>query len=425
MKNKIFIIVTMIILSSSMIFAQGTTESSQQDKPIKLTIWDRNQPIGEVVDLFNEEMAKQGKNITAEFELIPYDQQVSKFLSALNAGTAPDIYSLDLVQFPYFISIGAFTDISDVYNAMPYKKSLPTGMLPVGSKDGKIYALPYELDVSTILYNKGMFREAGLDPESPPETWDEFLVAAKALTKDTNNDGIIDQWAFSELGTDAGSYMFWFMPWVWGNGGSMFDNSGNVTLNSNATKETLQFWYDLIYKYKVAPKSSVQWTSGDRYNAFVAGKIAMYLGGNFNIASLRTDAPNLDIGIAFMPRNRDANNYTFGGGNMLAITSQTENVEAAKEFIKFAYQDNVLIETYAPKMALLPRSDLYDNKYYDEIPQMADYARILKGARTPVSLKYNQIYEPILYYFQGALLDQIPVNEAIEKCSQEITKIMK
>ncbi len=425
MKKKILIISAMIILSSSLIFAQGNSESNQQNKPITLTIWDRNQTIGEVVDLFNEEMAKQGKNITAEFELIPYDQQVSKFLSALNAGTAPDIYSLDLVQFPYFISIGAFADISDVYKAMPYKESLPNGMLPVGSKDGKIYALPYELDVSTILYNKELFREAGLDPETPPETWDEFLIAAKALTKDKNNDGITDQWAFSELGTDAGSYMFWFMPWVWGNGGSMFDNSGNVTLNSSATKETLQFWYDLIYKYKVAPKSSVQWTSGDRYNAFVAGKIAMYLGGNFNIASLRTDAPDLDIGIAFMPRNRDASNYTFGGGNMLAITSQTKNLEAAKEFINFAYQDDVLIETYAPKMALLPRSDLYDNKYYDEIPQMADYARILKGARTPVSLKYNQIYEPVLYYFQGALLDQIPVNEAIEKCSQEITKIMK
>jgi len=425
MKKTIAILFTVFILSTSIIFAQGSAEARTKKDTTVITVWDRNQTIGEIVDLFNKSMEEEGKNIQANFELIPYDQQVSKFLAALNAGTAPDVYSLDLVQFPYFISIGAFTDISDIYKEMSFKNSLPEGMKPVGSKDGKIYALPYELDVSTILYNKNMFREAGLDPESPPETWDEFLVASKALTKDFDGDGIIDQWAFSELGTDAGSYMFWFMPWVWGNGGSMFDDVGNVVLDSPETKETLQFWYDLIYKYKVAPKSSVQWTSGDRYNAFVAGKIAMYLGGNFNITSLRDDAPNMEIGISFMPRNRDANNYTFGGGNMISISSQSKNVDAAKEFINFAYNDEALIETYAPKMALLPRSDLYDNKYYKEIPQMADFARILKGARTPVSLKYNQIYEPVLYYFQGALLDQIPINEAVEKCSQEITELMK
>ena len=422
--KKLVFVVLICLITFAKVFAQGSNEITRKTEPVVLTVWDSNAGIEEVVNKFNEKMKSEGRNVKATFELIPYEQQVPKFMASLNAKTAPDIFSLDVVQYPYFISVGAFTDISDVYAAMPYRNCLPKGMLPVGSRDGKIYALPYELDLSTIIYNKDMFREAGLDPESPPQTWEEFTIASKALTKDFNGDGVTDQWAFAEVGNSGGGYMFWFMPWIWGNNGSMFDDEGNLTLNSPEVKETLQYWYDLIYKEKVAIKTSLNWGSGDRYNAFVAGKIAMYLGGNFNISSLKTDAPEMDFGVSLMPRNK-GQNASFAGGNMIGITSQCENVPEAKEFLAFAFSEEVLVETYAPNLALLPRADLYDNKYYKEIPQMEIFAEVLAASRTPVSLKYNLIYEPVLYYFQGSLLDKIPVDQAVEECAAEISKLIK
>jgi len=421
-KPLCFVIIVLITFTG--LFAQGGSETTKTAKPVTLTVWDSNVGIEGVVNKFNDKMKSEGRNVKAIFEQIPYEQQVPKFIASLNAKTAPDIYSLDVVQFPYFISIGAFTDITDVYQSMPYKDSLPKGMLPVGSKDGKIYALPYELDLSSIIYNKDLFREAGLDPENPPQTWDEFTIACRALTKDLNGDGITDQWAFAEVGNSGGAYMFWFMPWIWGNNGRMFDDSGNLVLNSPEVKETLQYWYDLIYKEKVAIETSLNWGSGDRYNAFVAKKIAMYLGGNFNISSLQTDAPDMDFGVCLIPRNK-GENTSFAGGNMMGITSQCPNVPEAKEFLKFAYDEDVLVETYAPNLALIPRADLYDNKYYEEIPQMAIFADILAASRTPVSLKYNLIYDPVLYYFQGALLDKIQVDKAVVDCTTEINRLIK
>ena len=403
------------------LFANGTVEEA---KTTTLTVWDRNAEMEGVVNLFNAEMEKTGQPIRAKFELIPHEQEVSKFMAAISAGTAPDIYSLDLVQFPYFISIGAFANIDDLYQSMPYKNSLPQDMLVVGAKDGKQYALPYEIDLSVVLYNKTMFREAGLDPDSPPETWDAFIKDAIALTKDKDNDGTIDQWGTALVGNDAGSYMFWFMPFVWGNNGNMFTDQGEVVFDSPEVRETLQMWYDLIHKYKVAPESSAQWSGGDRYNAFVAGQLGMFLGGNFNITSLKQDAPDLDFGVAFIPANK-GKPATFGGGNMIGITAQCKHYEAACKFIEYAYSEDVLLTNYAPKMALVPRSDLYDNKYYKQIPQMMDFARILKNARTPFSYKYNQIYDSVLYYLQGALLDKIPVNNAVTKCAEDITKVLK
>jgi len=388
-----------------------------------LILWDQKQQTEKIVKMFNEKMKEEGKDIEVKLEVIPYDQMVPKFMASLSAGRAPDLYGLDIVQFPYFISIGAFTDITEWAKGLPFFEELPKGMTQVGMLDGRIYALPYQIDLSTMLWNKDMFEAAGLDPEQPPKTWYELVEIGQKLTVDKDGDGIIDQWGFNLAGGGAGAYMFWFMPFVWGNGGAMFDNDGNVVLDSYETVQALQFWSDLIHEYKIVPESSVQYGSGDRYNAFVSGKLAMYLGGNFNITSLRKDAPDMEFGVTPIPKNR-GEYATFGGGSLLGITSQCENVEAAKEFMAFVYSDEAQIEAYAPDLQLLARPSLYDNKYYNEIPQMETFGEILGFARTPYSLMYNEIYDPVLYYFESVFLGKMDAETAVEKCTEEIKEIL-
>ncbi len=418
-----------MLLTATLLFAGGTQESGAADAgggqdAVTIRVWDRVQEMGDVVAMFNDKMESEGRSLRAEFELIPYEQQVPKFMSALSAGTAPDVYSLDLVQYPYFISIGAFLDITDRFNALPFKDELPAGILRLGSMDGRVYAMPYEIDVSHILYNKQMFRDAGLDPDQPPRTWDEMIEYSQALTVDRDGDGNNDQWGFALVGQTAGEYMFWFMPFVWNNGGRMFDDQGQVVFDSPETREALQFWYDLAHTYNVAPVSSAQWSPGDRYNAFVAGNLAMFLGGNFNITSILEDAPDLDFGVALMPRGR-GDYATFGGGNLVGITTQSEHPDEAWEFLQFAYSEDALVEAYGRRMALIPRRDLYDNEYYRQIPQMRQYAEFLNYAVTPYTFNYNQIYDPVIYNLQGALLGDIPVDDAVATAADEISKFVE
>ena len=49
--------------------------------------------------------------------------------------------------------------------------------------NGKLWAIPYRIETHGVIYNKDHFKEAGLDPDKPPKTWDELLAAAKAMTK--------------------------------------------------------------------------------------------------------------------------------------------------------------------------------------------------------------------------------------------------
>lgn len=389
-----------------------------------LILWDQLAATELIVEKFNEKMKEEGKDIEVKLELIPYDQMVPKFIASLSAGKAPDLYGMDLVQFPYFISIGAFVDITDWAHGLSFFEELPKGMVQLGMKGDRLYGLPYQIDLSTILWNKGMFEAAGLDPEQPPQTWYELVEMGQKLTLDKNGDGIIDQWGFNLAGGGAGAYMFWFMPFVWGNGGRMFDNDGNVVFDSYETVEAVQFWSDLIHKYKIAPESSVQYGSGDRYNAFVSGKLAMFLGGNFNITSLRKDAPDMEFGVTMIPKNR-GEFASFGGGSLLGITSQCENVEAAKEFVSFVFSREAQVEALAPNLQLLARPSLYDNQYYNEIPQMAKFAEILSYAQTPYSLKYNEIYDPVSYYFESAFLGKMDAETAVKKCAEAIKNILE
>ena len=150
----------------------------------------------------------------------------------------------------------------------------------------------------------------------------------------------------------------------------------------------------------------------------------IFLGGNFNITTLLNDAPNMNFGVAPIPKNRGEFS-SFGGGTLIGITSQCKHPELAEEFLSFAFQDEMLIETFAPNLLLLPRSSLYDNNYYNKVPQMKEFVKILEYAQTPKSTKYNELYDPIGYYFEAYLLNKIPLEEAVEKCQEEIEKIVK
>jgi multiple sugar transport system substrate-binding protein len=424
MKKLCLMMVLMLIMTS--LFFIGNVQAEKGVTTIR--VWDRQVFMETTVKMFNQKMEGEGKNIRAKFELIPYDQQVSKFMAALAAENAPDIYSLDLVQYPYFISsnINAFRDVTEEAKALPYFEELPQQMLALGMREGRIYALPASIDLSSLIWNKDLFKEAGLNPDEGPATWNELVKYGEKLTKDLDGDGVTDQWGFALAGGTGGAYMFYFLPFIWGNGGDMLSNDGTeILFNSSQTIEAVQFWKDLVYKYKIAPKSSINWSSADRYNAFVAGKLAMFLGGNFNILELEKDAPNLHYGITFIPKPESGQFSSFAGGDLIGITTQSKYPEAAWEFIKFYLSGENQIEVLAKQGVLPINPVLYDNEYFKTRPHYMEFAKFLSVARAPYSVKYNELYDPMQYSMEKALLDLMSVEDAIREAAEKMEKVIK
>lgn len=391
-----------------------------------IVVWDREVQTEQTVALFNEKMKAEGSDKRAEFQLVPYEQQTQLFLAALAAGNAPDVISLDIILHPYFNSIGAFLDITDRINALDYRSALPEGMLHLGEADGRYYGIPYTVDLSGLVWNKTLFREAGLDPERPPETWDELIEYAKILTQDFNNDGETDQYGFGIVGTSAGWQMFGFMPVVWSFGGDLLNEDGTeVLIDSPESIAALQMWVDLIRKHKVAPLNSATWQYSDVYNAFVTGRMAMMLSGNYNIITFKEDAPDLEFGITFIPRSSHGGHASFSGGNLMAIGRDTKQADLAWEFVEFAMSEDIQVEVWAKSGALPVRTDLFDNKYFAQDPAFAVFADVLEVARAPYSTRYNELYAPMLTAMQRAMMGEISPEQAYRDAAREMERVLQ
>ena len=132
-------------------------------------MWVRSEAEGflpKIVEAFNESSEHE-----ATLQVVPAAELVQKYGISAAGGSAPDALSLDLIFTPSFAAAGQLQDMTDFAESLPYFEHLSPGHLAVGTREGRIYGLPYSADSSVLLINKALYRRAGLDPESPPTTW--------------------------------------------------------------------------------------------------------------------------------------------------------------------------------------------------------------------------------------------------------------
>ncbi len=130
--------------------------------------------------------------------------------------------------------------------------------------DGKVYAYPSEGDTAWLWYRSDLLEEKGI---KVPETWDEYLEAAKALT----GDGIYG----AVIGAKPDEAMWDFMYYLFGMGGGILDENNKVIFNNEAGVKALTFYADLLNKYKVVPPDVVTYGYNEIQTSLQEGKVAM------------------------------------------------------------------------------------------------------------------------------------------------------
>lgn len=385
-----------------------------------LEFWSRFDFLQGAIDLYNEEAASSGKNIQVNFTTVPGDQLVNKLTTSLTGNSQPDVMSIDLIQCPYFNSLGAFVDLTDRFNELVYSEEFSPGMMQLGEYEGQQYQIPFAADDSALIWNKDIFEQAGLDPESPPATWDELVEFAVQATSSPDYFGI----AFDAQ--SGGTFMFRWMPFVWANGGSLLSEDGTEsTINSPEALEALQLWVDLINEYQTTPPGTHTWNGDDLRGAFQAGKVGMMIGGNFNIALLNRDAPDLSYGTALIPvPEAGGQSASFAGGDMMGILAGNEKVEEAWDLLEFLASEQVQVE-YLAQAGIIPvRTSFYENPYFEEEPAYQTFAQALDVARAPWTLKYNRLYDSFQANLQSALAGTMSPEEALERIESDHNEVL-
>ena len=392
----------------------STLWPSARAEEVKITVWslDRDiQPAPNLIKDFNN--LKTG--ITVEYRQIQFDDVVSEAMRAYSTGQAPDIIAVDNPEHVLFSSRGAFLDLTDMIAQSSVIKPdnyYPGPLKSVMWKE-RYFGVPKATNTIALYYNKDMFRAKGLDPDKPPQTWDELVDTARKLSDPAKNVYGI---TFSAKANEEGTFQF--LPWAQMGGG------GYDKINAPGAVKALEIWKTIIDE-KLASRDTLTRSQWDSTGTFNSGNAAMAISGPWELDRMVKEA-KFDWGVALLPLPETGSKRSSAMGDFnWAIFSKTQHPkEAFKVLEYFVSQDNRMFKDFGQLPA---RSDL-------AIPSTG---QPLKDAALKVfqeQLRYAQprgphpawpkISKAIQDAIQAALTGQMSPKEALDQADQKIKAVL-
>ena len=388
-----------------------------------LVWWTMNWNEQKAKDLAAEFM-KENPGISVRVEANVAGGLQSRILVALQSGSTPDLIDVQNgVNIP-LAETGKLEPLRDHLTAagVNFDDVLPAS-LDTATFNGELYGLPFQAEAHALIYNKGAYKEAGLDPDKPPQTWTEFLDYAKALTRTNSAGQKVYGYGVSGGGADQpGNALFRSLPFMWMNGGGILgpDNK-EVTINSPESVEAVKFYVDLFTTSKVSPPSTLENDSNALRRLFQVGNVAMIPGATSDIERIREAAPEIELGVAPLPHPDGKETAVILGGWNFIIPKDAPNKEAAIKLAAFmsnAGRQAAYTTTFPAAM-----SGLQAERFND--PLMDAHKTMLRHARPqPAIPQWGQIGQIYYNYLQEALLEGSTVQEAMNAAAEEIKSVL-
>ncbi len=307
----------------------------------------------------------------------------SNLLLQFAGGSAPDVVYVNFRSMNNYIQQGFLMPLNDRLAKQPeILKRVSPIIRNVIDVNGNYYALPYAQYVQALYYRKDLFHEAGLDPNSPPKTWDEFYYDCKAITNPKT--GV---WGFEWPGSADGT-AYWWCNFLWQAGGEVtqLNEKGHwvAAFNSPQGIAAIEFYRKLTAdKYKAGDiETAATLPNSSSYSSDRArGKVAMWFAYQSNVIANIADATAINpslVGIAPMPAG-PAGSANEINAAMWGISSQIRDPrvrDAAWQFITFMGSDDadrIRTQSYveAGLGNLINPSSLLKYGYGDEVGSMS------------------------------------------------------
>lgn len=374
----------------------------------------------------------QGKNLTAliaqynkEHPDVEVTQLVSssdrvlqKVLTAVRGGSPPDVAYMFGSWSPNIAKIPQVVDMSQYVDDPSWKwDDFYEGERQAATVGDKIVGIPALVDNLAIVYNKTLFKQAGVAPPTPDWTWDDFRAAAKKLTDPSKKQY---GWLIPADGTEDTVWHYDAMLWEAG-GDILNSDNTEAAFNSDAGVEALTMLQDMA----VTDKSVyLDTTNSNGTKLMNSGKIGMMVTGPWDLSSL----PDIDYGVQVMPTfaGSAAGHQTIAGpDNWVVFDNGSERKQAAVDFVRWLTAPEQVRTTSLATGDLPIResvgADASFRKQLDEnLPGSATFVENLsnvKKARPSVE-QYPAISEAMGQAIVSVLLGKAQPQEALDEAAQ-------
>lgn len=377
------------------------------------TVWGRS--LREAISVF--ESQNPGIRITPE--PISYAEKEPRYQAECTVGRMPDVVKLHNFSLTLFFELGCAADLTPfVEREGPgFLKTWYETPIKTLTYKGRLMAMPGDFMSMVLVYNRELFRAAGLDPNRPPKDWTEFLDYTKRLTRDTDGDGRIDQWGFSIPASKNPGLPLRIAPVVWSFGADFLTPDGRRSaMDTREFREAFTYIVELATVHKVVPPGVTTFGPGDIRTQMAHRRVAMKMGSGWSYPIINDINPGLraaeTLEAAPVPVGRKPTTAAWLSGWIMS--PHTRHPDAAWKFIKFLssketekrfFLDNRVISSRQDVNTLpMVRTDKFSRVIVAELP----HARL-----EPLIKQWPEIFDAFATALQEAIIGAKPPERAL------------
>jgi multiple sugar transport system substrate-binding protein len=384
----------------------------RRGNPITIRFWNGfTGPDGRSILRLVRQFNEKNPDVSVLMQRMDWGTYWNKLFVAGLGGRAPEVFVLHSRTLLRFARAGFCEPIETVLGDFP-TSDIDANVWQAAAVDGKHYGLPLDVHAMGMYYNKKLFREAGLDPEKPPQTRDEFVEAIRRMKKPGTN-GQPDQWGYVFTNQETCTYTFLNQF-----GGATFTpDKTTCTLTRPENVEAFRFCRSLIEQGIVpSPENFDSWIG------FRQGRVGMVFEGIYMLADLQKQK-DLEFGGAPVPQVSTTNAVWADSHNLCLKAGLAPHVQqAAWRFMRFLSDNSV---DWAAGGQIPTRPSLRATKEFQSLAVPAAFARQIPYVRYQPQLPF--IFEYMTEYnlaVEKILRGRAQPEEALQNAQTNVEKIM-
>ena len=375
--------------------------------------------INSVIAGFEEEYSDSERTVTVNWVDLPDGGFPDKFFASIAAGEAPDVVNLNTARMRTAVREEALLNLSEAATEEQLGIYFPS-LLESSSVEGNVYAFPWYQAPTLLLYNKALFEEAGLDPETPPANYEEVLSMSLAIREALFLDGI-NLLPFPE-------------DFLVQNGVSILNEDGSAAaFNTPEGVAALQIYVDAVENRAVSRETISNSTDETGYEKsisdFAGGQSAMLVSGPQFLRTVETDGPDVYANLGIAPYPQTPTGIIPNAVQNMVVPAASDNPELAVALANWVTNDANQLE-FAKLVSIFPSTTeaAQDPFFCSDEESLEGRARCIQANSVERSFD-NQvrtdIRDIIRRQFAEAMLGQKSAEEALSEAEAAVNDLLE
>lgn len=348
-------------------------------------------------------------DVTVNLEPVPWGNCQDKSLTLAAAGDPPSLAYMGSRTLRQLALNGL---IDPVEMSDERKASFQPGVLRTVTMDGQMWGRPHAFSTKALYMNCDLIEAAGAACEAPA-TWDDLKALAQTVVDNTDAAGI------GLAGKDFDNTMHQFLNYLYSNGGQVIADDGSVALDSQNTREALEFYASLA---SVAQEGVLEWERDGMVDLFNDGQIAMYINGPWGWGRHSED---INQKVVPVPAGPSGESGTLLITDSIVVFKGSGHEDIASELADLLTTGDAqyaLDEQWGLTPILQYEKLGVSDLYYEAAPEHWQHfiSGIPGGGPEPLLTDFRSLQAVFVNMIQGAILEEESIDDLVAIAAEEL-----